>query len=246
MVCRLLCAVVLCSVLLVSSTAAPVKVIAADYVDMAKRLSNASVTWLEQGTILLTDANGEIMFDAPVGSNVTLELAETEEFVSLQTPTATVPAEGFVGSLGEIVLQAPSKLMFDLFWIVTPGKKDPTKCQVVVTVCNVNKTSFSPAQGLPGTVAHLAPPLQAETFYFGTWGNWSNATNPLPNHLNSTSYDGGVMFTNLPVDPATWYVVTATHPGFEFSRTVFRCTKAGFINGAPNQGPRIISRKSFE
>lgn len=223
-------------------TAAPVKVIAADYIDMAKRLVNASVVWQEQGETFFTDADGEITFDAPVGSNVTLFLAATAEYVAVQTPTATVrSADAFDGALGEIVLQVPTKLMFDIFWLVTPGKKDPTKCQVVVTVCNVNKTAFDPSQGLPGTVAHLNPANQAETFYFGTWGRFSNATNPLPNDLNSTSYDGGVMFTNIPVDPSVWYVVTATYPGVQYSETVFRCTEAGFINGAPNQGPRIIN-----
>ena len=233
-------------VLLLGSVAlgAPVKIIAADYIDMSKLLANASVTWLETGRVMYTNAVGEISLDVPVGSNITLEIAELPDYVSMQSPTATVPAGGFTGPLGEIVLQVPTKLMFDLFWLVTPGKKDDTKCQVVVTICNVNKTAFSPAQGLPGTVAHLSPALQTHTFYFGVWGNWSNATNPLPNDLNSTSFDGGVLLENIPVDPSTWFVVTATHAGYEFSRTVFRCTKPGlFINGAPNQGPRVIPKK---
>lgn len=226
-------ALVLCAV-----TAVPVKLVALDYVS-GHPLSNSQMQWLENGTTFITDSNGAVEFDAEVGVNITINFPGDATYHQTQSTTVIVPPEGLTTLLNQIVMQIPSHLLFDVFFLVVPGKKNDSACQVVVTVCNVNKTVYDHAQGLPGTVAVLDPPIESKTFYFGTWGKLSNATNPLPNNLTSTSFDGGVIFENIPVNAEQWYVVSAYHEGYEFTQSYFRCTQEGlFINGAPNLGPR--------
>lgn len=151
-----------------------------------------------------------------------------------------MPTAGLTSKLDEVVLQMPSTLMFDAFWLTTPGKKDTTKCQLVVTVCNANKTVGDLPQGIPGAVVSLRPALSTETFYFGTM--LGNLTDPFPNHRNSTSWDGGVLLENLAVNSSVLYTVSATLPPYTFSQTRVSCNWPDmFINGAPNQGPRIQS-----
>jgi hypothetical protein len=45
-----------------------------------------------------------------------------------------------------------------------------------------------PSYALPGVVATLHPTVNQDIFYFGTWGDLSNKTNPLPNKLTSTPH----------------------------------------------------------
>lgn len=215
---------------------APVTVVAGRFTDFDHRLKGFSVVHVEANETFTLDDQGELNLMLPVGSNVTFYLPETLWYHNVQTATAKIPEAGFNSSLERIVIQAPLKVTFDLFEHLTNGKKDPKKCQLVVTVCNVGRSINSSPQGLPGTVAKLHPPVQTDTYYFGTWGKFSNATNPLPNNRTTVSYDGGVLFENLPLGD---YTVTASHPGYTFSSTFLRCLHHGtFLNGAPNQGPR--------
>ncbi|CUG88092.1 Hypothetical protein, putative [Bodo saltans] len=226
------------ALLSVSVTAEPVKVIALDFVGLAP-LVGATMDWLETGASYITDADGVVMLDAPVGASVTINFSGNDKYHQTQSSTVEVPAGGLTTLYNQLVMQVPTHFLFDVFWTLSPGEhKNTSNCQVVVTVCDVNKTVYSHAQGLPGTVATLTPALESQTFYFGTWGKLSNDTNPLPNNLTSTSFDGGVLFENLAPNPDQWYEVTASHPGYSFSSTRFRCLKAGFVNAAPNQGPR--------
>eukprot|EP00041_Stephanoeca_diplocostata_P027790 m.771833 g.771833 ORF g.771833 m.771833 type:complete len:132 (+) comp23246_c0_seq1:516-911(+) len=105
----------------------------------------------------------------------------------MQSATSTVPQEGLTSRTSQIVLQVPMKITYDAIYEVSPGKKDSSKCSVVVTVCNVNKTINDKPQGLLGAKAFVHPPLETSTFYFGTW--FDNSTDPFPNNLNSSSWD---------------------------------------------------------
>lgn len=228
---------VVCAALLHVAAAESVQVAMLDYIS-GKPLVGKSLEWLENGTSFTTDSNGYVVLDAEIDSNVTIDFAGDEEYHAVRSTTVRVPYGGLVTLMDQIVIQTPSNLMFDVFFFVTPGAKNRTACQVVVTVCNVNKTVHDSPQGLPGTVAELSPANQMKTFYFGTWGKLSNDTNPLPNNLTSSSFDGGVLFEDLPISDQ-WYVVSAYHEGYTFTTTTFRCDKPGlFVNGAPNQGPR--------
>lgn len=240
---RFFCILLLVDTVMVVS-ADPVDVIALDFGSGAP-LVNVTLQWLETGQAFTTDANGRLSLNVTPGSNVTMNFPGDEEHRQTQGVTVVVPVGGLTNDLDEIVMQIPSHFLFDLFFFVTPGAKNESACQVVVTVCNVNKTVYDMPQGLPGTVAVLTPSTQSKTFYFGTWGKLSNDTNPFPNDLNASSFDGGVLFENIPPDPKQWYEVNAYLEGYTFSSTAFRCTQGGlFINGAPNQGPRA-TRVSF-
>jgi len=110
-----------------------------------------------------------------------------------------------------------------------------------VTVCNYNKSIGDIPQGLPGASVSIEPKASSSLiYYFGTM--LSNITNPLPNNLNSTSWDGGVLLENIPVNQNQLLTIRASKPGFEFSETLAACIWPGvFINGAPNQGPRVMN-----
>jgi hypothetical protein len=233
-------AIVALAIALLFGTAAtePVRVIALDYIGLDP-LVGASMMWIENGTTHLTDENGVVVLDAPAGSNVTINFPGDEKYTPTQSVTVIVPSGGLTTVMDQLVMQVPTHFLYDMFSLVTPGKKNTSStCQLVVTVCNVNKTIYDHAQGLPGTVAVLTPAVESKEFYFGTWGKLSNDTNPLPNNLTSTSFDGGVLFENIPPSSDQWYEVTAHHEGYVFTTTRFRCLQPGFVNAAPNQGPR--------
>ena len=232
------------AVLLLAATAAqsadlaPVKVLAFEFSDSYKRLTGAVFTHVETATNYTVGRDGVTTLHLPVGSNVTLTLHKFPGFVATTGATMTVPPGGMVTNGTEYVLQVPPVLVYDLFVSVTPGHKDKSKCQFVVTVCGPNRTWWSFPQGIPGVSVTMDPPLHKTIFYFGTWGKLSNDTNPLPNGRNVTSWDGGVLIEDVPVAPGRPYVITATKPGYAFTRTVMSCTAPGqFVNGGPGQGP---------
>jgi hypothetical protein len=80
--------------------------------------------------------------------------------------------------------------------------------------------------------------------YFGVMGK--NLTDPFTRGLNATSWDGGVVWLNVPV-AAKPYVVRATKPGMVFSEAWMQChTPNRFINAAPTQGPHVIRQGSVD
>jgi hypothetical protein len=243
------CAALLLSLTLVLLTiaqqaiAVPVQFVGFSFIQ-GERLANFTIRQLETGAEYNLDHNGELTVDFDVGSNISFLVPEQKDhngkvFESTQTAILQVPPEGLATPLTAIALQVPRKSVYEVMSFLSNGKKDPTKCQVVATVCNVNRSWYSSPQGLPGTKAFVTPAAESLTFYFGTWGRLSNDTNPLPNNRTTSSWDGGVVFENIPVSNETENVSTATHPGYTFSQAKFKCMTPGqFINAAPNQGPR--------
>ena len=227
--------------LLSLSHAAPVRIWCVDYITL-KPQSAAIVVRSGEGQMwkLSANATGYAQLDAPVGGKLTVEASSSHHHATM-SPIVTVPSTGLVDEQNEIVMQMVSHLVYDFFWTVTPDrghKKNHSACQVVVTVCDKNKTIRSSPQGLPGVQLHVDPPNYSTLFYFGTM--LGNKTDPFPNDRHSTSWDGGVLIENVPVGE-TVYTITATKPGLSFTQTVVQCSSPGlFINGAPNQGPRVI------
>ena len=224
---------------------ATVKIWAVDYVTLHPQQAVISVYDAESDKLLSKlEANsfGYAFFNSSVGSLLYF-VGSSSLHKTTTSPIVTVPDGGLTTELTQVVLQMPSDLIFELFWAVTPagpGKhKDKTKCMVVVTVCAENKTVASHPQGLPGTSVKMVPPNYSTIFYFGVW-SFSNETNPLPNDLNSTSWDGGVLIEDVPVSNDIVYEISAFKKGYDFTTTKFKCIQPGsFINGAPNQGPRV-------
>ena len=227
----------------VAVTAVPVDIYAGSFTDIAGTpLAGYQVRHEETGAMHVTDRHGYLHLDLPVGLNVTFTILESVSFVEVQTATQTVPPSGLVGAFNEIVFQVPGKIMYDVLNLVLPHKRNFSQCQVVATVCNYKKSWSNCPQGYPGVVASLWPPQQQYTYYFGVWGKLSNETNPLPNKLTATSWDGGVFFMNIPMDRGqTDYEITAAYGRAPFTRTYVKCLKPGrLINAAPNQGPRAL------
>ena len=225
-----------------STTYAPVDVYVCPFDACgSKGLANHPVFIIEANSTYTTNGAGMLYLEVPVFGNITLVSLAGNGYHRTQASTVQVPPVGLVTTLTQLVVQVPSDVIYDLFFAVTPGHKSEAKCQIVVTVCNVNVTIKSMPQGLLGSTVALDPPLDSKIFYFGTWGKFSNDTNPLPNDLNSTSWDGGVLIENVPVNVRSPYVITAQHPGYIFSSTTFWCLAAGtFINAGPNMGPRAV------
>jgi hypothetical protein len=223
------------------SSAARVDVVAGSFTDMeGTPLSGFTLLHEETQRQYTLDARGRLSLDLPVGSNVTLTVLKQKGYTETQSATVTVPRNGLFGLYNEMVLQVPSDFVYDVFNLVVPGKRNFSQCQVVATVCNYRKTYTDLPQGWPGVVARITPALNEYTFYFGTWGPFSNDTNPLPNNLTSTSWDGGVLFSNVQnMTENQDFVVSAHFGATPFSRARVRCIKPGrLINAAPNQGPR--------
>jgi hypothetical protein len=233
--------VLACAILTASSCAEPVQVYVGDLVHMRNPLAGYNISVLETGEIFTTDSNGELNLQYAQGTMLTFLFLRAGEYAEIQSGTVVVPAGGLATEQTQVVLQVPSTVVLEVLEAITNGRKDPRKCQVVVTVCNRNRTFDSFPQGIPGAMATLQPPNSTHTYYFGTWGALSNYTNPLPNDLTSTTWDGGVLFDNVEPAADVVYTVSATLPGYVFSSSLIKCPIAGrVINAAPNQGPRVV------
>lgn len=229
-----------CSVL-----AAPVSVYAGSFTSFIKTpIRRHPVRLEETGVMYHTDDSGYIRdLDLPVGMNATFTLQEGNGFKATQSGTVTVPASGLNTPSTLVALQVPSDIVFDLLNAVLPHKRNFSQCQLVTTCTNFGVTAFAGfPQGWQGVEVSLHPPLSTlPTYYFGTWGIFSNDTNPLPNNLTSLSWDGGVYFMNVDAPVGTEFVITAKYGSTPFSTARVKCLQPGrLVNAAPNQGPRAL------
>jgi len=69
----------------------------------------------------------------------------------------------------------------------------------------------------------------------------NNLTDPFISNLNQTSFDGGVLFMNVPpLDDGQVYVIEAHKPGIDnFSHSIVNCRPGIFTNGGPPWGPEV-------
>ena len=239
------------SSLSVVGATAPVEVYAGSFISIIKTpLTNHPVEVYintfnqSEAQLMSTDDQGWLRLAAvPVGAKIFFNLLDHNDFHQTMTAVAVVPPEGLVGLYNRVILQVPSHFIYDLFEFLVPGPVNKTKCQIVATITNLNRTYTNCPQGWPGVVATITPRVDDEVhpFYFGTWGKYSNETNPLPNNLTSTSWDGGVIYRNVAVNPSQDITLGATFQNFNFTTTTVRCLAPGmFVNAAPNQGPRAL------
>ena len=194
-----------------------------------------------------TDDHGLFQLDAPVGANLTLTLTH-EGSRTTTAATFTVPEGGIPqGAETEVPFQVPYKVTYDALILAMAdlGRLKKEYCHFCVTVAGANKTLRDSPQGEPGTVATLydgatgEPVTGAIQNYFGVMDG--NKTDPFTRGLNATSWDGGVVWFNVPVATEP-YIVRATKPGLKFTETRMTCHVADrFVNGAPTQGPHVIS-----
>ena len=176
-------------------------------------LSGANISCEEFPTLTaVTDSTGRFQLDAPIGANLTLTLQHPKTRTTTAA-TFTVPPEGIpAGAETEVPFQAPYVSMYDALTLAMRdiAAMDDNMCHFCVTVAGVNKTLDSHPQGEPGTVVTLydgttGRPVPTKTQnYFGVMG--ANATDPFTRGLNSTSWDGGVVWLNVPLAQVGWGV----------------------------------------
>eukprot|EP01102_Stenamoeba_stenopodia_P006204 TRINITY_DN1701_c0_g1_i1.p1 TRINITY_DN1701_c0_g1~~TRINITY_DN1701_c0_g1_i1.p1 ORF type:complete len:269 (-),score=45.45 TRINITY_DN1701_c0_g1_i1:251-1057(-) len=214
-------------------------------------VSNAPFVVLERPDLgtLKTGADGEFGFEAQVGDNVTIVL-DTFGYQQTQSVTMVVGPGPTYGPLDELTLQVPNDLIFAAFKLVLEKETGLTlqddSCHIVVTVAAENKTLEDAPQGEPNATVSIYPPLPEGSpppFYFGAFrgGLLNNLTDPFISNLNQTSFDGGVLFMNVPPLPSDEvYVIEAHKPGIDnFSHSVVICRPGVFTNGGPPWGPQV-------
>jgi len=216
---------------------------------LGEMLEGATYAVLERPDLgqMTTGAGGAFGFGAQVGDNVTIVMSK-DEYRTTQTSTMRVlPGPTYAGTT-ELTVQIPSTVMWEFMKLIVEKESgvsmDSSACQVVVTVCAANKTMENVPQGEPNTTVAIHPPMPAGSappFYFGAFkeGLLKNLTDPFAKGLTSTSFDGGVVFLNVPASDEP-YVITAYKEGIvDFSYTVIQCTAGSFVNGSPPWGPEV-------
>ena len=164
----------------------------------------------------------------------------------LQSAIVETGTAGLTGVFSQIVLQMPDFTVTDLFRTLYQDLvRDPDNtCTIVTTVTRQNGTIFEFPHGEAGAQVELIPPAYSNRYYFGSWGDLSDFTNPFARGLEATSKDGGVLFFDVPVNASVVLKAQACAPFREFTETEFVCVTPGMtINGAPNQGPRVSMQK---
>ncbi len=215
-----------------------------------KRIPNATITahatsaegaFVEEAALTVTtDDSGHFHFDWPVGEEVTV-LFSHRRYIDLQSLTITVPEEGLVGLHNRIALQVPTKIVYAVLVALLPVRADDAACQVVVTVTAKDKTLDDDPQGEAGAITRLEPGV-SQPFYAGIFRNGplKLKTDVFPQDLNATSEDGGVFFFNVPVR-AEAYEIIAEKSGVNLTSCRFFARSNILINGAPPNGPIVIS-----
>lgn len=236
----LLCCAVSFPLAVSAATVAPVEGFAHSFIT-DKNLASGTITILENGTKLTTDAKGHfgpIMW--PVGTPLTMKFEKTG-YMTTTSATFVVPEAGLTGPLHNVSFQVPDVVTFYMFVAAIGAKLDNKKCHVVATVTAHNKTLQDLPQGEENSHAYLVPAADLQPFYFGIFkdGPLKNYTNPFAKGLTATSLDGGVAFINVAPSEKP-YVFGAEKPGVSFSKAQFYCRAGEFVNISPPQGPSAM------
>ncbi len=194
----------------------------------ALALAGARVSVAEAPQISTTvGADGSFGFDVPSGGPSSF-LLEQDGF----HPNQSAAIEVGTGGIAMLGFQAPTEDGFATLANIVRVTPDPTRCQISTTVSRLGTAPYGgDALGVDGVVASIDPPLPAESgpIYFAYGGG---AIYP-DRSLTTTSIDGGVIFTNVPVGE---YTLSATKAGTQFSTVEIRCRAGVLVNAAPPNG----------
>ncbi len=192
------------------------------------RLEGAYVTALELPTLCLrTDADGYYELEAPVGSDITLEIAHPD-FVRVRTGTHEVPPEG----IERLTFQVPDHATYRLLERVVGHPTDRSLCQIAATITEVGRSLYTtdwPSHGEAGATVTIDPmPASMDgPIYFEYLGPGAI----LPDRsLTETSRDGGILFLDVPPGE---YVLSAVKSGVSFRSVRVRCEAGVLVNPSP-------------
>lgn len=192
-------------------------------------LEGATVAVAEAPSISTTvGADGTFAFDVPSGAPVSFSLTQ-EGFHANQSAAIEIGPEG-IARLG---FQAPTNEGFTLLGLLAGVEPDPKRCQISTTISRIGTEPYGgDALGVEDAVASIDPPLPADSkvIYFAFAGGSTIYPDPA---RTTTSLDGGVIFSNVPVGE---YTITATKAGLQFTSAVIRCRAGVLVNAAPPNG----------
>lgn len=173
-----------------------------------------------------TDADGNYTLDVPTGGSVSMRFTHPD-FAPVQT--ATLPHDP--AGLGGVDFQVPDWEMVELLAAFADAEMEPDRCQLASTVLRPpgNEYEIEDAEGEPGVVVTIDPPLPAEhgPIYFQI----ATATMIWPDPtLTETTEDGGVLFLNVPEGV---YTLAAHKDGMTFTARVMTCRAGWIVNAGP-------------
>jgi len=225
----------------IPTNTAPVSGFARSFITGAN-LSDATITILETGQKIPTDANGHFgPIHYPIGKPITLQF-DKWSYKTTQSGTFIVPKEGLNGPYDNITFQIPSIETYYILASIIGGKSDANSCHLTSTITAFHKTMDDDPQGEVHAKVTISPSVDEKPFYFDifTSGPLKGKTNPFTKGLTETSEDGGVAFFNLPPSDKP-YVLSAEKDGVAFTSVSFICKKGAFINISPPGGPMALN-----
>jgi hypothetical protein len=207
-------------------------------------LPEAEVFSLEKNKSLgLTDQQGKLSFQYPVGEQITL-MFKKSGYKTSQSATFVVPEDGFVGQYKNITYQAISsslyKILKNLIAVYKVTSLDKNSFQILATVTAYHKTIEDAPQGITGSSLHIFQNDkeifdQYKKYYFG---EILGKTLPVP-FLTKTSKDGGAILINVKDDAITPYTIKAKNTDVNFSEQTVICNREWWDLLAHNEDPFI-------
>lgn len=196
------------------------------------KLAGATVAIAEiPGLSAVTDSNGLYTLNVPAGKSVTPYItAPGYRSIYLQTFTPNA-------NLTNVNFQTPDmSTFFGLYLLLTNISggtvPDKTGCVIVSTVSDarIQGLSFSQfvgfgAHGVAGATGTSTPALPSPVYF-------NERVTPDPAQL-TTSKDGGMVWTNVPVGT---YTISATHPTRKFASFTATCEMGRIVNANPPWG----------
>lgn len=190
-------------------------------------LGGATISVAESPEVTATvAADGTFTIAAPSGGPASFSLTQ-DGFFPDQSATLDITTDG-IAMLG---FQAPTNDGVDTLSTLVRVTPDPRRCQIATTVSRIGTAPYGgDGLGVDGATVAIEPPVPASSgpIYF------AYGTLPFPDRtLTTTSIDGGVVFTNVPVGE---YTLSAAKDGVTFSTVDIRCRAGVLVNAAPPHG----------
>lgn len=198
----------------------------------AIKLVGATVSVAEMPDVsAVTDSNGVYTLSVPAGKQVTPYItAPGYRSIYLQTFTPNT-------NLSNVNFQTPDMgTFFGLYLLLTNlaggTVPDKTGCVIVTTVSDARIQGLSYSQfvgfgahGVAGATGTSTPALPAPVYF-------NEKVTPDPAQ-RTTSKDGGMVWTNVPVGT---YTISATHPTRKFASFTATCEAGRIVNANPAWG----------
>lgn len=227
----------------------PIAISAFNFIAFGRPVQGARIFALGEPAVTLgvTSSAGRAVVYRPPGQELTLVL-EKPGYVTTQSATLLVPAEGLAGAQQETTFQTLPTWAFGAIkrWLRVPTVSG--RRHLATTVTAAGKTLYDPIQGESSAVLRITRDGQAlavTPIYLGILPlvHKTDLLRARWRRGEATSLDGGVLLPNLEVGT---YEIEAVAPGrcFAIARAVLNDDSPEFVNLSPPWGPRVVSERS--